>query len=75
MRDRVRIGSAHTLLALGERASMRSREFFAANIRNPHTRRAMPCGGEVSGGLCERRCGVDRRYPAGLQLFRCSPTT
>src|SRR6202049_4098740 len=24
----------------GERASMRSLEFFAANIRNPHTRRA-----------------------------------
>ena len=26
--------------AAGERASMRCLEFFAANIRNPHTRRA-----------------------------------
>ena len=26
--------------AAGERASMRFLEFFAANIRNPHTRRA-----------------------------------
>jgi hypothetical protein len=26
--------------AVGERASMRFLEFFAANIRNPHTRRA-----------------------------------
>jgi hypothetical protein len=52
MSDRVRIGSAHTLLALvavaGERASMRSLEFFAANIRNPHTRRVMP--GNVRAG-------------------------
>jgi hypothetical protein len=36
--------SAPTLPALipaaGERASMRFLEFFAANIRNPHTRRA-----------------------------------
>jgi hypothetical protein len=28
------------LAAAGERASMRFLEFFAANIRNPHTRRA-----------------------------------
>jgi hypothetical protein len=46
LNDRVRIGSAHTLLALvavaGERTSMRLLEFFAANIRNPQTRRAMP---------------------------------
>jgi hypothetical protein len=27
-------------LVAGERASMRCLEFFAANIRNPHTRRA-----------------------------------
>ena len=27
--------------AAGERASMRFLEFFAANIRNPHTRRAL----------------------------------
>jgi hypothetical protein len=28
------------IAAAGERASMRFLEFFAANIRNPHTRRA-----------------------------------
>ena len=35
--------------AAGERASMRFLEFFAANIRNPHTRRAYgiaPCLGQ-----------------------------
>jgi hypothetical protein len=30
--------------AAGERASMRFLEFFAANIRSPHTRRT-PCAG------------------------------
>ena len=38
------IGSTLTLPALvaatGDRAGMRFLEFFAANIRNPHTRRA-----------------------------------
>ena len=38
------IASPHAVPALiataGERASMRFLEFFAANIRNPHTRRA-----------------------------------
>jgi hypothetical protein len=37
-------GRTHTLPALiaaaGDRASRRFLEFFAANIRNPHTRRA-----------------------------------
>ena len=37
-------GSTHVVPALvaaaGERASLRFLEFFAANIRNPHTRRA-----------------------------------
>jgi hypothetical protein len=28
------------IAAAGERASLRFLEFFAANIRNPHTRRA-----------------------------------
>ena len=28
------------IAAAGDRAGMRFREFFAANIRNPHTRRA-----------------------------------
>ena len=28
------------IVAAGERASLRFLEFFAANIRNPHTRRA-----------------------------------
>jgi hypothetical protein len=36
-----RTASLPTLVAAaGERASMRFLEFFAANIRNPHTRRA-----------------------------------
>jgi hypothetical protein len=37
----VLIGTSPTLpvLAAGERASKRFIEFFAANIRNPHTRR------------------------------------
>jgi len=30
------------IAAAGERASLRFLEFFAANIRNPHTRRAYP---------------------------------
>jgi len=39
----VPIGSSQLpalIAAAGERASMRFLEFFAANIRNPHTRRA-----------------------------------
>ena len=44
MNQLVRITTSPTLPALvaaaGERAGMRSLEFFAANIRNPHTRRA-----------------------------------
>jgi hypothetical protein len=34
------------ITAAGERASLRFQEFFAANIRNPHTRRA--CGRAVT---------------------------
>jgi hypothetical protein len=37
------LASAHVpefVVAAGERAGMRFLEFFAANIRNPHTRRA-----------------------------------
>lgn len=44
MNQVVSISASSTLPALvtaaGERASMRFLEFFAANIRNPHTRRA-----------------------------------
>ena len=35
--------------AAGERASMRFLEFFAANIRNPHTRRAFLPGSRKHG--------------------------
>ena len=35
-----RIGEVGLVAAAGERAGMRFLEFFAANIRNPHTRRA-----------------------------------
>ena len=43
MNQLVPIGSSvlpALVAAAGERASMRFLEFFAANIRNPHTRRA-----------------------------------
>jgi site-specific recombinase XerD len=43
MNQLARIGAAHLpelVTAAGERASIRFVEFFAANIRNPHTRRA-----------------------------------
>ena len=38
--------------AAGERASMRFLEFFAANIRNPHTRRAYCRAAEEFLGWC-----------------------
>ena len=38
--------------AAGERASMRFLEFFAANIRNPHTRRAYARAAEEFLGWC-----------------------
>ncbi len=40
------------LVAAGERASMRFLEFFAANIRNPHTRRAYARAAEEFFGWC-----------------------
>jgi hypothetical protein len=45
----VSIGSAtlpSLIAAAGERASMRFLEFFAANIRNPRTRRAYACAAD-----------------------------
>jgi hypothetical protein len=38
--------------AAGERASLRFLEFFAANIRNPHTRRAYRRAAEEFFGWC-----------------------
>ncbi len=38
--------------AAGERASMRFLEFFTANIRNPHTRRAYRRAAEESLAWC-----------------------
>jgi hypothetical protein len=35
------------IAAEGERASYRFFEFFTANIRNPHTRRAYGCSGSL----------------------------
>jgi hypothetical protein len=43
MNDLIIIAASHVpalVAAAGERASMRFLEFFAANIRNPHTRPA-----------------------------------
>jgi hypothetical protein len=48
--------------AAGERAGMRFLEFFAANIRNPHTRRPRMNSHLVR----ERRRAVDRRRAAGV---------
>jgi hypothetical protein len=47
----------------GERASPRFPEFFTANIRNPHTRRAY--GEPISRLVRERRRAVDRRSRTG----------
>ena len=62
--------SSSTLPALvavaGERASMRFLEFFAANICNPHTRRAYYRAAEEF-LLRERRRTLDRRRPAGAR--------
>ena len=51
--------------AAGERAGMRFLEFFAANIRNPHTRRAYAGPAGISGLVRRCRCAVDRRRTAG----------
>src|ERR1700686_4253100 len=55
MNDLVAINSSSlpTLVAAaGERASMRFLEFFAANIRNPHTRRAYARAADEFLGWC-----------------------
>ena len=54
--------------AAGERARMRFLEFFAANIRNPHTRRAYArAADEIPGLVRERRRSVDRCHSAGAR--------
>jgi hypothetical protein len=69
--------SSTTLLALvaaaGERASMRFLEFFATNIRNPHTRRAYARAASKSGifassALVLRRRPVERHPSTGASL-------
>ena len=55
MNDLVPLSSATLptlVVAAGERASMRFLEFFAANIRNPHTRRAYARAAEEFLGWC-----------------------
>ena len=57
--------SVPTLVAVaGERASMRFLEFFAANIRNPHTRRAYARAAEYFLAWCAS-AGV--RSPIGAR--------
>jgi hypothetical protein len=62
----------------GDRAGMRFLEFFAANIRNPHTRRAYGRAAEEFPDLvCGRRRAIDRS-PRGLverQIATNSSTT
>src|SRR5215469_12934900 len=54
--------------AAGERASMRFLEFFAANIRNVHTRRAYARAAEEFLAWCAGvGVPVDRRRPAGTR--------
>ena len=50
--------------AAGERAGMRFLEFFAGNIRNPHTRRAYARAAEVIPGLVRER---DRGSPRSAE--------
>jgi hypothetical protein len=52
------------VVAGGERARMRFLEFFAANIRDPHTRRAYARG--ISDGLSRRRRAVRRSQRAAV---------
>jgi hypothetical protein len=50
----------------GERASMRFLEFFAANIRNPHTRRAyapQACGRADRNMALEYQSGERKAHP------------
>jgi integrase/recombinase XerC len=55
------------IAAAGEPAERRSLEFFAANIRNPHTRRADYRAARNFGLVCRRRRAVDRRRAAGAR--------
>src|ERR1700736_331000 len=71
------------IAAAGERASMRFLEFFAANIRNPHTRRAyyraaeeflawcasvgVPSIARPADTCCNLDRGVDARTGAALR--------
>lgn len=59
MNQLVSIGSPALVAAAGERASMRFLDFFAANIRNPHTRRAYPRAAEEFLGWCVLRDNQD----------------
>jgi site-specific recombinase XerD len=55
MNDLALVGSSSLpvlVVAAGEPASMRFLEFFAANIRNPHTRRAYARAAEEFLGWC-----------------------
>jgi site-specific recombinase XerC len=55
MNELVRITASRVpelVVVAGERASMRFLEFFAANIRNPHTRRAYARAAEEFLGWC-----------------------
>jgi site-specific recombinase XerC len=57
--------STPTIIAVaGERASIRFLDFFAANIRNPHTRRAYARAAEEFFGWC---AGVGARSIADVQ--------
>jgi hypothetical protein len=83
MNQLVPIGSFRlpTLVAAaGERASVRFLEFFAVNIRNPHTRRAYARAAEEFFVLVRERPACRRSLPSnrctsppGLRPQRASP--
>jgi site-specific recombinase XerC len=68
----VRLSSAALpalIAAAGERASTRFLEFFGANIRNPHTRRAYARGGGISRLVRRGRRVVDRSQPVHVATW------
>jgi len=62
--------------AAGERASMRFLEFFAANIRNPHTRRAYARAAEEFLAWCakRRRAVIGAVQPVHVATWIKAPT-
>ncbi len=65
-------GAPALVTALGERASYRFLEFFTANIRNPHTRRAYARAARENVRWRTRRCSASVRH-GDFRLARPQP--